>query len=164
MNPKPSGNLTTVRVLWNQVLAICLPLNLHVPFETPGVHSVELFDPVHVFGDTSGPQACYEFVAKCIQEWLGRLQISALYVPPGSPWENGSAESFQSKLVDEYQSRERFESMTTARDPTVAWKDDDNHDRPHRVTQPELSEPLVQKLGAGRGPLSLSWDSCTCTT
>ncbi len=26
-----------------------------------------------------------EFIAKCIEGWLGRLQISALYVAPGSP-------------------------------------------------------------------------------
>lgn len=56
-----------------------------------------------------------EFVAKCIQGWLGRLQINALYVAPGSPWENGYAESFHSKLMDEFLSRENFENVTAAR-------------------------------------------------
>ena len=39
-----------------------------------------------------------EFVAEVIQKWLGRLQIATLYIAPGSPWENGYAESFHSKL------------------------------------------------------------------
>lgn len=47
-----------------------------------------------------------EFVATSIQGWLGRLQINSLYVAPGSPRENRYAESFRSKLVDEFLSRE----------------------------------------------------------
>lgn len=80
-----------------------------------------------------------EFVAQAIQQWLGRLQINAWYVALGSPWENGYAESFHSKLVDEFLSREQFETVNKARQLTVAWKDDYNHVRPHSVTQPELS-------------------------
>jgi transposase InsO family protein len=72
-----------------------------------------------------------EFVAQAIQTWLGRLQIKALYVAPGSPWENGYAESFHSKLVDEFLSRESFESVSAARRQTAAWRTDYNHDRPH---------------------------------
>ncbi|HUQ70610.1 MAG TPA: IS3 family transposase [Planctomycetaceae bacterium] len=72
-----------------------------------------------------------EFIAQAIQTWVGRLQINALYVAPGSPWENGYAESFHSKLVDEFLSRETFASVLAARQQTAAWKDDYNHDRPH---------------------------------
>lgn len=72
-----------------------------------------------------------EFVAQAIQTWLARLQINALYVAPGSPSENGYAESFHSKLVDEFLSREQFESVTAARMLTAAWRNDYNHDRPH---------------------------------
>jgi len=72
-----------------------------------------------------------EFVAKGIQEWLGRLQIDALYVAPGSPWENGYAESFHSKLVDEFLSREQFDSVSQARRLTASWRADYNHHRPH---------------------------------
>ena len=71
------------------------------------------------------------FVAQAILTWLGRLQINALYVSPGSPWENGYAESFHSKLVDEFLSRETFANVLAARQQTAAWKDDDNHDWPH---------------------------------
>jgi transposase InsO family protein len=72
-----------------------------------------------------------EFVARAVRDWLGRLQIETRYIAPGSPWENGYAESFHSKLVDEFLSRETFESVTAARRLTAAWKDDYNHHRPH---------------------------------
>ena len=72
-----------------------------------------------------------EFIAQAIRDWLARLGIEALYIAPGSPWENGYAESFHSKLVDEFLSRELFESASMARRLTSAWRDDYNHERPH---------------------------------
>lgn len=72
-----------------------------------------------------------EFVSKAIQAWLTRLKIETLYIAPGSPWENGYAESFHSKLRDEFLSQEEFESLRTARPLTQAWKEDYNHHRPH---------------------------------
>jgi putative transposase len=51
-----------------------------------------------------------EFVAQTIQEWLQKLKIRTLYVAPGSPWENGYAESFHSKLRDEFLGQEEFEA------------------------------------------------------
>ena len=72
-----------------------------------------------------------EFVAQTIREWLGRLGIQTLYIAPGSPWENGYAESFHSKLRDEFLDRELFENQLAARQLTTAWKDDYNHQRPH---------------------------------
>jgi len=72
-----------------------------------------------------------EFIAQAVREWLGRLKIETRYIAPGSPWENGYAESFHSKLVDEFLRRETFESVTVARRLTHAWRDDYNHHRPH---------------------------------
>jgi len=72
-----------------------------------------------------------EFVARTIREWLGRLRIQTLYIAPGSPWENGYAESFHSKLRDEFLNRELFENQQAARRLTTAWQDDYNHERPH---------------------------------
>ncbi len=72
-----------------------------------------------------------EFIAKAVQAWLSRLQIETLYIAPGSPWENGYAESFHSKLVDEFLNRETFENVSAARQQTGVWKEDYNHDRPH---------------------------------
>ena len=49
--------------------------------------------PAHIRSD-NGP----EFVAKALREWLHRLNVEALFIEPGSPWENGYIESFNGKL------------------------------------------------------------------
>ena len=72
-----------------------------------------------------------EFIARAIQRWTKQLEIETLYVEPGSPWENGYAESFHSRLRDEFLATEQFESLVAARTLTTAWKDDYNHHRPH---------------------------------
>ena len=82
--------------------------------------------PCHIRSD-NGP----EFVAKAIQRWLGQLEIEALYIEPGSPWENGYAESFHSRLRDEFLATEEFENLAAARRLTTAWREDYNHHRPH---------------------------------
>lgn len=72
-----------------------------------------------------------EFIAKAIRTWLARVGVETLYVEPGSPWQNGYAESFHSRLRDEFLAIEEFESLAAARKLTAAWKDDYNHRRPH---------------------------------
>ena len=49
-----------------------------------------------------------EFVSKAVQKWLEVSGVDTLYVAPGSPWENGYVESFNSKLRDEFLNRELF--------------------------------------------------------
>lgn len=82
--------------------------------------------PVHIRSD-NGP----EFIAKAIQEWTTRLGTSMLYIEPGSPWQNGYAESFHSRLRDEFLRVEEFENLAAARRLTAAWREDYNHHRPH---------------------------------
>lgn len=53
--------------------------------------------PEHLRSD-NGP----EFVAKDLRKWLARPGAKTLYIEPGSPWENGYCESFNSKLRDEF--------------------------------------------------------------
>jgi transposase InsO family protein len=72
-----------------------------------------------------------EFVAKAIQRWLGQVEVEARYIAPGSPWENGYAESFHSRLRDEFLAMEIFESLAAARKLTMAWQRDYNEVRPH---------------------------------
>ena len=72
-----------------------------------------------------------EFVAAAIQRWLKQVGVETLYVAPGSPWQNGYAESFHSRLRDEFLLREVFESLVAARQLTAAWREDYNHHRPH---------------------------------
>ena len=82
--------------------------------------------PAHVRSD-NGP----EFVSRAVRRWLGQSEIQTLYIAPGSPWENGYAESFHSKLRDEFLSQEVFENVGAARRQTANWKHDFNTQRPH---------------------------------
>src|SRR5258705_7148373 len=72
-----------------------------------------------------------EFVAQVIRSWLGETGSGTLYVAPGSPWQNGYAESFHSKLRDEFLDREEFESEPQARALGELWKEESNTERPH---------------------------------
>ena len=42
-----------------------------------------------------------EFTAKAIRKWLADLGVKTLFIEPGSPRENGYAESFNARLRDE---------------------------------------------------------------
>ena len=81
--------------------------------------------PEHLRSD-NGP----EFVAHAIGRWLDQLNLEALYLEPGSPWENGYAESFHSRLRDEFLALEEFESLAAARRLTAGWKTEYNEHRP----------------------------------
>ncbi len=72
-----------------------------------------------------------DFIAKTVREWLERVDVKTLYVAPGSPWENGYAESFHCRLRDELLAREEFENLQAARRLAKAWQEDYNHVRPH---------------------------------
>ena len=91
---------------------------------------VELFRirgvPKHIRSD-NGP----EFIAKAIRRWLSLAGVETLYVEPGSPWENGYAESFHSRLRDELTNREEFANLAEARHLADAWRLEYNHRRPH---------------------------------
>jgi putative transposase len=52
--------------------------------------------PGHVRSD-NGP----EFIAKAVREWIAAVGARTAFIEPGSPWENGYCESFNSKLRDE---------------------------------------------------------------
>ena len=49
--------------------------------------------PRHIRSD-NGP----EFIAEAIRKYLTAAGVETLYVEPGSPWQNGYAESFHSRL------------------------------------------------------------------
>jgi putative transposase len=83
--------------------------------------------PPHRVRSDNGP----EFAAEAVRSWLEGTGSGALYVAPGSPWQNGYAESFHSKLRDEFLDREEFESESQARALGTLWKEEYNTERPH---------------------------------
>jgi putative transposase len=72
-----------------------------------------------------------EFVSKAVQKWLEVSGVDTLYVAPGSPWENGYVESFNSRLRDEFLNRELFLHIDELRYVADRWRMDYNHYRPH---------------------------------
>jgi transposase InsO family protein len=102
--------------------------------------------PVHIRSD-NGP----EFIAQALREWLHRLSVKPLFIEPGSPWENGYVESFNSKMRDELLNREIFYTLQEAQILIERWRNEYNHVRPHsslgyRPPAPQawLLLPLVQ--------------------
>jgi putative transposase len=82
--------------------------------------------PEHIRSD-NGP----EFVARDLRKWLAGTGARTLYIEPGSPWENGYCESFNSKLRDEFLSGEIFYSMKEIRVLAERWRVHYNTLRPH---------------------------------
>jgi len=82
--------------------------------------------PRHIRSD-NGP----EFIAKRLKKHLEHSGVGALYVEPGSPWQNGLIESFNGRLRDECLDREVFmdlrEAIVVVGDYRRFYRDD----RPH---------------------------------
>src|SRR5262249_50732976 len=72
-----------------------------------------------------------EFIAKAIRAWLAAAGIETWYIEPGAPWENGYAESLNSKVRDELLEREEFASVLEARVLGGQGREQYNEGRPH---------------------------------
>ena len=107
---------------------------------------VEHGPPEHVRSD-NGP----EFAAKAVRHWLGRVGVKTLFIEPGSPWENGYCESFNSKLRDDLLNREIFTTLREAQVLIENWQRHYNAVRPHsslgyRPPAPEAILPPARGL------------------
>jgi transposase InsO family protein len=72
-----------------------------------------------------------EFIAQKLREWLRDVGVITAYIEPGSPWENGYCESFNSRMRDEFLNGELFGNMHEARVLTKRWVGYYNQIRPH---------------------------------
>jgi len=82
--------------------------------------------PRYIHSD-NGP----EFIANAIRAFLADSGVETLYIAPGSPWENGSCESFNSRLRDELLNRELFTSLMEAKVVSENDRLGYNHRRQH---------------------------------
>jgi transposase InsO family protein len=82
--------------------------------------------PGHIRSD-HGP----EFIAGAVREWIAAVGAHTAFIEPGSPWENGYCESFNSKLRDELLDGEIFYSLAEARTVIETWRQHYNTRRPH---------------------------------
>ncbi len=100
--------------------------------------------PLNTFLSDNGP----EFIAKAVRRWLNDLEVTTLFIEPGSPWENGYIESFNGKLRDDLLDREIFTTLTEAKILIEEWRKEYNQVRPHsaldyRPPAPEVIVPLT---------------------
>ena len=82
--------------------------------------------PVYVRFD-NGP----EFVARAVNDWCRFNGCGAMFIDPGSPWQNAWIESFNGRLRDELLNSWRFDNLLEARVIIGDWRLDYNADRPH---------------------------------
>ena len=88
-----------------------------------------------------------EFVALHFQDWLKRVSIQPLLIYPGSPWENGYNERFNSTLRREVLNADWFHSIKQAQVAINVWLREYNHIRPHHALgiRPPAPETLLEK-------------------
>lgn len=103
--------------------------------------------PVYLRSDNGA-----EFTAQAVRDWLGRLGVTTLYIAPGSPWENGYAESLIGKLRDELLNGEIFYTLREAQVLIERWRREYNQVRPHSSLgyRPPAPETVEWPLGAIR--------------
>lgn len=82
--------------------------------------------PAYIRSD-NGP----EFIAERLQKWFANLNVSPLFITPGSPWENGYIESFNGRLRDELLNGEIFYTLKEAQVLIEMWRRNYNTIRPH---------------------------------
>jgi putative transposase len=153
MTAKPFRRLCVIDEFTRECLAIRAgrKLNAQIVLETFAGLFLLHGPPEHIRSD-NGP----EFVEKALRGWLERLGVATLYIEPGSPWENGYCESFNSKLRDEFLPREILYTMKEAKILIEWWRCHYNTQRPHsslgyRPPAPRtiLPTPLTPPYGQG---------------
>ena len=90
-----------------------------------------------------------EFISKAVCQWLKESGCQALFINPGSPWENGYIESFNDKLRDECLNREVFKNGKEAQAIVEAFRQEYNNYRPHSslgyLTPAEFAKRYYEK-------------------
>lgn len=105
--------------------------------------------PGHIRSD-NGP----EFIAKALREWIALVGAKTAYIMPGSPWENGYCESFNSKLRDELLNGEVFYTLKEAKIIIESWRKHYNTVRPHSSLGYKPPAPEVSVWPPQNGPAS----------
>lgn len=82
--------------------------------------------PLFLRSDNGG-----EFIAGDLANLLNQAKVSAKFIAPGSPWQNGFIESFHGRLRDELLNRETFLSVKDAQARLDRHRNWYNQERPH---------------------------------
>jgi transposase InsO family protein len=127
-----NGRLVKLLVVIDEFTRECLAIDVNKQIKGADVVGLLRYlfavrgEPEFIRSD-NGP----EFVSNAVKKWLEVSGVRTLFVAPGSPWENGYVESFNSRLRDELLNRELFLHVDELRYVVDRWRMDYNHYRPH---------------------------------
>jgi transposase InsO family protein len=91
-----------------------------------------------------------EFVALALRGLCHRRGIDPAYIEPGKPWQNGFAESFISRLRDEFLDGEVFLSVLEAQVRLGLWRRYWNQERLHSSLGYHTPAEFAARWAAGR--------------
>jgi transposase InsO family protein len=92
-----------------------------------------------------------EFVANEPRKWLAQTGAKTLYIEPGSPWENGYCEWFNSKLRNEFLNGEIFYSLKEVQVLAERWRAYYNTARPLSSLGYRPPAPTARQTEASQG-------------
>jgi transposase InsO family protein len=90
-----------------------------------------------------------EFICEALASWLPQKGTEPIQVAPGSPWENGVGESFNSRFRDEFLEREEFEDDNDAREKGGWFRREYNSVRPHSSLSYKTPKEFAAECDAG---------------
>jgi putative transposase len=89
-----------------------------------------------------------EFIAHALRRWSKDSGTTTAYIEPGSPWQNGFAESFNSRFRDEFLNTELFATVAEAQGLANRWRWEYNTLRPHSALQGRTPLEAAQTAAA----------------
>lgn len=72
-----------------------------------------------------------EFTSVAVLKWSENMSVSWHYIEPGKPMQNGTVESFNGKVRDEFLNQHWFMSLREVKELAERWREDYNEQRPH---------------------------------
>ncbi len=90
-----------------------------------------------------------EFIAHAVADWCRFNGVGAVFIDPGSPWQNAWIESFNGRPRDELLNAWRFDSLLEAKVLIEDWRIDYNLNRPHSahgdLTPSEFAQAWIDR-------------------
>ena len=127
-----NGTKLKVLAIIDEFTRECLALEAATSVKSVAVQRVlsRLFEeraaPGHLRSD-NGP----EFVARSLCVWLALQGTKSRFIRPGSPWQNGKVESFNSRLRAEFLDAEAFYNLADAQVKLSLFRHFYNNQRKH---------------------------------
>ena len=147
-----NGKRLKILSLVDEATRFCI--DLHVDHQISSSKVLEVMDaackrygcPRYVRSD-NGP----EFVATSIQNWVSSRRIDAVYIEPGSPWQNAYVESFHNRFRTECLNRNWFINELDAKVTIADWRKEYNTIHPHSGLSYKSAAELYLGKACGSG-------------